>query len=142
MAYFPDDMPGVEPNWDDREFWAACAERRLLVQACAACDTPRHPPSPMCPVCHSTRIRWLDAPDRGRIYSFTVVRHASHPAVTSRLPYVVAVIEFPELHGVRLVSNVTDADPATMKIGQSVDLWWDQLTDGTYLPRFRPSAGA
>jgi uncharacterized OB-fold protein len=140
MAYFPDDMPGVEPNWDDREFWAACAERRLRFQACASCGTPRHPPSPMCPACQSSQVRWLDAPSSGRIYSFTVARHASHPAVASRLPYVVAVIEFPELPGVRLISNVTDVDPALVRIGQAVDLWWDAQKDGTSLPRFRPAA--
>jgi uncharacterized OB-fold protein len=80
-----------------------------------------------------------DAPTRGRIYSFTVIHHAAHPAVASSVPYVVAVIEFPGLPGIRFISNVTDTEPQELAIGIEVELWWDEQRDG-YLPRFRPTS--
>ena len=77
----------------------------------------------------------------GSVYSFTVVRHATHPAVAERLPYIVALVEFAGLPQVRLVSNVTDACVEAVRIGMPVQLWWDRL-DGQpelYVPRFRPA---
>ena len=145
MAYFPADMPEPAPTIDDAAFWDHCAAQRLRFQCCAECRLPRHPPAPICSRCGSTRTHWVEAPERATVYTFTVVHHASHPAVTSRLPYVVAVVDFPLLPPVRLVTNVTDVDPADVRIGMPVHLWWDRLTGGDvtkrpmYLPRFRPA---
>ena len=56
-----------------------------------------------------------------------------------------AVVDFPQLAQVRLVTNVTDVDPAQMRVGLSVRLWWDLLAVADaagrpmYLPRFRPA---
>ena len=141
MAWFPDDMPRPQPTLDDAGFWARCAERSLCFQCCADCGLPRHPPTPLCARCHSARQGWLEAPAQAFVYSFTVVRHATHPAVADRLPYVVAVVEFAGLPQVRLVSNVTDVDPATVHIGMPLQLWWDKLEGEPpmVLPRFRPA---
>ncbi|MBV7486462.1 Zn-ribbon domain-containing OB-fold protein [Bordetella sp. BOR01] len=138
MAYFPADMPGVEPNMDDTGFWDNCRKHRLVFQACSECSVLRHPPTPICPHCHSVQVKWVEAPDEGQVYTYTIVHHASHPAVQSRLPYVVALLEFPGLPGVRLVTNVTDAPPEKVFIGMRLGLWWDDLDDGFSIPRFRP----
>lgn len=142
MAYFPDTMPKPVPTMDDAGFWASCRERRLRFQACAECGTPRHPPTPVCPVCRSLKITWIEAPADAEVFTYTVVHHASHPAVKERLPYVGAVIVFPALPGVRLVSNVTDCDPASVRIGLPVEVWWDDVGEGQTVPRFKPSTSA
>jgi uncharacterized OB-fold protein len=146
MAMFPPEMPGIEPTMDDRPFWDACAERRLRFQACDDCGLLRHPPTPACPDCTSVRVRWVDAPRTAVVYTFTVIHHASHPAVAGNLPYVVAVVEFPGLPGVRLVTNVTGVPPAQVRIGLPLELWWDDIGEGRCVPRFtvaRPaSSGA
>lgn len=140
MSYFPPDMPAPDPNWDDRDFWAHCSEGRLMLQSCADCNVVRHPPTPMCPRCNSTRIAWVEAPAEARVFTYTVVRHAAHPAVADRLPYVVAVVEFPESPGARLVTNLTDVNPEDVRIGMSVRLWWDEIDGGMKIHRFRPAA--
>lgn len=142
MAYFPDNMPKPIPTMDDAGFWAACRDRRLRFQACADCATPRHPPTPVCPVCHSLRTTWVDAPDDAEVFTYTVVHHASHAAVGGRLPYVGAVVVFPSMPGVRLVSNVTDCDPASVRICMELELWWDDVGEGQLVPRFRPRGGS
>lgn len=144
MAYFPNEMPAPEPSMDDAGFWACCAGRSLRFQACADCGQVRHPPTPICSGCHSTRVKWIEAPAEASVYSFTVVHHASHPAVSARLPYVVAVVEFDGLPGVRFVTNVTDVEPNKVHIGMLVRVWWDRLEHGDekaqpmFIPRFRP----
>lgn len=135
--YLPDGVPFPDPPLDAREFWRHCAERRLMFQTCADCATPRHPPTPLCPNCQSTATDWRKAPTDARIYSYTIVHNPSHQAVADRVPYNVAVIEFPDLPGVKLVSNVVDAAPNALKIGLAVVLEWQQHGQGPWLPRFK-----
>lgn len=138
MSWFADDMPRPVPHMDDAGFWEGCAERRLLFQHCAECSTARHPPTPICPACRSSATQWREAPAQAEVYTYTVIHYAAHPAVKDRLPYVAAVVTFAGLEGVRLVTNLTDCDPTRVKIGMSVKLWWDDIGDGQYLPRFSP----
>lgn len=136
MALFPDDMPAPAPEPSDAAFWAHCAAGRLRFQTCAECAIPRHPPTPMCPFCHATGVDWVDPGWKAEIYTYTVIHHASHEAVVGSLPYVVAVVTFPALPGVRLVTNVTGRDPAEICIGMPVSLWFDELENGMRVPRF------
>jgi uncharacterized OB-fold protein len=140
MSYFPADMPRPEPTMDEAAFWDYCSKRSLRFQSCAQCATLRHPPIPMCYRCHSCETNYVEAPMEAQVYSYTVVHHASHPAVTTKLPYVVAVVEFPTLPGVRLITNLTDVEPGEVKIGMRCSLWWDDIGDGMFVPRFRPLA--
>lgn len=137
MAYFSETMPRPEPNMDDGKFWDSCAERCLRIQYCADCDQARHPPTPLCPKCQSAKVEWREVPDSGYIYTYTVVHYAAHPAVSQQLPYVVAAVTFDGCKGVRLVTNITDCDPESIQIGMRVKLWWDDIGNGLYLPRFR-----
>lgn len=93
---------------------------------------------PMCPRCQSCETTWKEASGQAVVYSYTVVHHAAHPAASARLPYVVGVLEFEGMPGVRLVSNVTDIDPKQVRIGATVRLWWDDIGEGMFVPRFRP----
>lgn len=140
MALFPDSMPRPEPTMDEQGFWDACARKTLRFQACGACGSLRHPPAPICGACHATGVRWVDAPARAELFSFTVVHHASHPAVKGNLPYVVGIVSFPDLPGVRLVANVTGIAPGDVRIGMALDLWWDDIGDGMFVPRFLPAS--
>ena len=39
--------------------------------------------------------------------------------------------------GARLLLNITDADPETVRIGDKVRIWFDQVSDTLPLPRAR-----
>jgi uncharacterized OB-fold protein len=140
MSYFLPTMPRPEPNMDDEGFWEKCALRELSFQSCQDCNALRHPPTPVCWNCRSMRVAWTKAPRIAEIFSYTVVHHAIHDAVAERVPYVVASVAFPELPGPRLLTNITDCDPLELFIGMPVELWWDDIGDGMYLYRFKPTS--
>ncbi|MGB6102809.1 MAG: OB-fold domain-containing protein [Pusillimonas sp.] len=140
MGFFPDTMPGVEPDFVDRQFWDHCNQHELRFQACGACGVPRHPPVPVCPKCLSTDQKWTKAPPQAAVYSFTVIHHASHEAVKEMLPYVVATVAFESLPGLRLVSNIVTPDVRQVYIGMPVQLQWDATAQGQQIPRFIPIA--
>jgi uncharacterized OB-fold protein len=136
--WFPDAMPTPAVSRETLPWWQAAAEHRLVVQTCAACATPRHPPGPMCPHCRSTDARWQELPGTGTVYSYTVVHQAFLPALAAHLPYIVAVLELDGAPGVRFISNLVDVDANGVHVGLRVELVWDDIAAGYAVPRFRP----
>ena len=116
-------------------FWAACNERRLAVQRCRGCTRLRHYPQERCPACHGAEYDWATLSGRGEIYSYTVSHRAFHPAWQDRAPYVIATIELEE--GVRMVSEILDAEPDSIRIGLPVEVCFEPLEDFGLIPLFR-----
>lgn len=137
MSYFEAHDVAPIPNGEDKAFWANCAQRRLTFQQCGACEAVTHPPISVCPHCQSIERGWLKAPAEATVFSFTWIHSAAHESVTRSLPYNVVVVEFPGLPGVRLISNVVDADRSSLNIGDAVTLVWEDIGGGMSLPRFR-----
>lgn len=76
----------------------------------------------------------------GRVYSYTIVHYASHPDVAGHLPYVVVLIEFPGMPGVRLVSNLLNVAAEHVEIDMAVQLIWENGPEDIWLPRFTPAS--
>jgi hypothetical protein len=117
--------PIVSP--DNQRFWEAARERRLLIKKCRACDKPHFYPRGLCPFCFSDRTEWIESTGPAILYSYTVMRRAD-PA------YVVAFVTLEE--GVSMMTNIVDADPDRLRIGQAVRLTWREAEDGTPVPMF------
>lgn len=73
------------------------------------------------------------------MFSFTWAHILPRASTATALPYNIALIEFPSLEGVRLVSNVVDAAYGDLRIGQPVELVWEPCGALT-LPRFRKAS--
>ncbi|CAN5478507.1 hypothetical protein BH10PSE17_BH10PSE17_02970 [soil metagenome] len=142
MSYLPASVPAPEPSESSAPFWAWCDRQQLKFQQCEDCGHLVHPPLGVCPQCQSLRRGWTSAPLNGCVFSFTWVHAAAHESVADALPYNVAVIEFSELPGVRLVSNVIDADKTTLRIGLAVTLVWESIDGEHFLPRFAAAGSA
>jgi uncharacterized OB-fold protein len=127
--------PRPAANPDTRFFWDAAFERRLAVQRCCACRALRHPPGPACPECHSLDWEVSDVSGRGTLYSYTVLHHPPAPGFDG--PAVIAVVDLEE--GVRMVSNVVGADPATLTIGEPLEVCFEEQVGWT-VPQFRRPA--
>jgi 3-oxo-4,17-pregnadiene-20-carboxyl-CoA hydratase alpha subunit len=134
--WFPDEMPLPAATAETQPWWEAAREHRLVAQRCVACGTLRHPPGPICPSCSSTTDDWAELSGRGSVYTYTVVHQQFVPA---DVPYVVIAVDLVE--GLRMVSNLVDADPAEARIGLAVELVWEDMGPELALPRFRPARG-
>jgi uncharacterized OB-fold protein len=130
--WFPDSMPLPAANAETLPWWEAAREHRLTAQRCTTCGALRHPPGPVCPACGSTQSDWQELSGRGVVYTFTVVHQQFVPA---DVPYVVVAVELEE--GVRMVSNLVDASPSDIRIGQRVEVTWEDMGPALSLPRFR-----
>jgi uncharacterized OB-fold protein len=137
MPYLPPELPFPEPTAESAPFWEHIAQGRLMFQACGDCGLAVHPPLPVCPACQAANRTWMPAPATGRVFTYTIAHYASHEAVQGHLPYNIAVIEFPDLPGVRLVSNVIDVAPENMAIGMSVEPVFEAAAIDRKIVRFR-----
>ena len=131
----PSVIPHV-PDGDDEFFWDGVAQGHLFLRSCARCGRLQHPPSPMCPSCHSLKWTTRQASGRGTVYSW-IVSH--HPTEADALPRIVVLVDLEE--GVRLVSNLLGVAPADVRNGMAVELCFENY-DGVALPQFRPAVSA
>lgn len=123
----------------DREnawFWEGVARHELLLQRCTACGALRQP-SPGCLACGSLDWDTVAAAGRGTVHTWLVSKHPSREDVE---PRIVALVDLEE--GVRLVSNVVDADPSEVAIGAALELTFRTYDDDVVLPQFTLAAGA
>ncbi len=128
--------PVPEASAYGEPFWAAARDGRLVLQHCPRCDRLQHFPRPWCTVCLNDEMEFVAASGLGAVYSFTVVRRNPNPAFAARLPYVLALIELDE--GVRVMSNVVGCDPARVRVGQRVQVCFEDVDDAHRVPLFTP----
>lgn len=137
--YLPDGLPLPPVDRTNAGFWQAAAEGRLDVQRCDDCGAHRHPPTEGCYRCGSLDWSWDTLPGTGYVFTYTWVAEAIHPSMEPVVPYNVSVVEVDGVSDepVRLLTNVVDATPETLRVGARVTLACDRLTDDVGLPRFR-----
>jgi uncharacterized OB-fold protein len=132
--------PAPAPRLDGytAEFYRFCSRGELRLQRCCDCGRWRHPPRLLCASCRSPRFGWERTAGRGRIYTWTVVHQAVHPAFAGQVPYALVVVELEE--GPRLVTRVRDVAPDELSLGLEVVVSFEEVGP-TVLPWFaRPSA--
>ena len=137
--YLPAGLPLPPVDRTNAGFWRAAAEGHLAVQRCTACGAHRHPPTEGCYRCRSLDWEWDTLPGTGRVFTYTWIVQALHPAIEAAAPYNVTVVEVDGTEGeaVRLVTNVVDATDDTLRVGAAVTLACDRLAPEIGLPRFR-----
>lgn len=119
-----------------KPFFDAARDHKLAVQKCDNCGALRFPAAPMCLKCDSPKASWVTVSGRGKIFSFTIMHRAYHPAF--KAPYALAVVELDE--GPKMTSNIVNIEPSKVKCGMPVEVAYDKLSGEVTLPRFRPAA--
>ena len=141
QTYLPSGLPAPMPANDglDTEFWAAVKRHELVVQRCNACQTFQWGPEWVCHHCHSFDMGWAQVSGRGRIYSWERPWHPVHPALVGQGPYLVVLVELPDIADYApVLFDPDDADSvpspplnkATDWVHVELDLG-DGLKDGT-----------
>ena len=132
-------LPSPVVNADSQPYWSAARERRLVIRRCKACRALHFMPRHLCPVCWSDELEWVDAKGTGSVHSFTIMRRASDQAFAPRVPYVVALIDLEE--GPRMMANVLGDDALDVKIGDPVEVTFEDRGAGAMLPQFKRVTG-
>lgn len=123
-------------NMDAAPFWDGCRHHELRFQRCAKCGRVRWPASFLCPECLSSEAESVVLPPEGTLYSYVVMQKPFHPDVADLVPYVVATVDLAE--GVRIVTNLVDADLTQLRCGDPVTItFWDSETYSRPIARLK-----
>ncbi len=107
-----------------------------MIQYCPSCSCWIHPLAEACPECGGA-LQSRAASGTASVFSFTVNRYPYHPEVSP--PYVIALVELEEQPGLRLVTNIVNCDPASVSIGQRVQVLFEHAGEA-WIPVFEPVA--
>jgi uncharacterized OB-fold protein len=124
---------------DNEFFWTSGADGKLRFQECKACSALIHPPAPVCRYCRSRDIGVRAVSGEATLAGFTVNERFSLPGMPA--PYVIAQVAIAEDPRVRLTTNLVDADPEQLELGQQMEVVFEQAED-VWLPLFRVLAEA
>jgi uncharacterized OB-fold protein len=102
-------------------FWREIPNRYNLVGTkCGNCNKVMFPPRFICPYCRRTgKLDPYKLNPKGKVVTYTTI-YAAANGFEDQTPYTLAVIEMED--GPRLTAQVTDCDPADVKIGDNVEM--------------------
>ena len=94
-------------------------ETRLRAAACDGCSRLHFPPGDACPYCGGAACRERLVGGTGTLFLHTAIA-SRPPGYRGELPFGFGVVELPE--GLRVVTRLTEADPARLRQGQAMRL--------------------
>ena len=122
-------------------FWTSGADGVLRMQRCEDCTRIAHPPTPICPECRSRNRGIVEVSGRATVVGVTVNHHPWLPGFDP--PYVIANVALAEDPTVRLTTNIVDCDPDTVRIGDVVEVRFEEYghkgSAPLHLPLFTPT---
>jgi uncharacterized OB-fold protein len=92
---------------------------RLLGGRCDTCGERHFPVAASCPYCSSDTVTEAPLSPEGTLWAWTAVT-APPPGYRGEVPFGFGVVELPER--IRVVTRITEADPARLQAGQAMRL--------------------
>ena len=131
MSYLNPGLPVPVPMPDglDQPYYDAIAQDRLVLQVCKDCGTYQWGPEWICHNCNSENVVFEEIEPEGRIYSYERVWHPVHPALKEQGPYLIALVEFPNHNGARMIGNLLGDPLQEVKIGATVTAEFEHHKD-------------
>ena len=101
---------------------------------------PRSALFPYTPLFRSRDCEPRTVSGRAQVHTFTINHHPWVPGFDP--PYVVAIVELEEQVGLRLMTNIVGCPIDEVHIGMPVEVCFEELEDGAYLPLFQPASAS
>lgn len=127
----------TRPRWnaDSFPYWQGCLRGELLYQRCDDCGEVVFHPRAACPYCLSDALSWRNSAGQGEVYSFTVQHVPLHPDRAGPSPRVLGIVALAE--GYHMFAEIAADDPADVRVGASVQVFFDRVAEDVALPKFR-----
>jgi len=127
------EFPIPAPNPDSQAYWDAAKNEQLVIRRCTSCAAFHFMPRHVCPHCWSTDLEWVQASGKGTVHSYSIIRRAPIQSYTTRVPYVVALIDLDE--GPRMFANIVGEGALDTQVGSRVGVCFETRADFK-LPQF------
>lgn len=135
MAEYTKPLPAISTL--NQPYWDGLKQREMVLPKCKPCNKVWYPPTRFCPKCWSHDFSWQQLSGRGKVNSWVVFHQAYFSSLKDDIPYNVAEVELEE--GPRLLTNLVEVSNEEIRIGMSVEVVYDDVTDEVTLAKFKPA---
>ena len=128
------------PDAASAPYWAACAEHVLKLPRCSQCRTFAFPPDITCPNCRSLEPAYTyeEVSGRGTVRTWTVVRQSFLQGFDT--PFVLVDVQLDDHPQIRMIGQLVDGADTPLRLGDPVDLTFQDLAPGVSVPAFTKRA--
>jgi len=135
MAEYTKPLPAISTL--NQPYWDGLKQREMVLPKCEPCNKVWYPPTRFCPTCWSRDFSWQQLSGRGKVNSWVVFHQAYFSSLKDDVPYNVAEVELEE--GPRLLTNLVELSQTQIRIGMSVEVVYEDVTDEVTLAKFKPA---
>ncbi|WP_432787694.1 Zn-ribbon domain-containing OB-fold protein [Novosphingobium rhizosphaerae] len=135
MSNSPLPTPAPFVSVETEPYWSGAKAGKLVLPHCRACDHTIWYPKAFCGECGAFDVEWREASGLGTLYSFTQVFRGEGP-YRECASFVLALVDLDE--GARVLTNIVDADPAGLAVGQRLRAVFHDAGEAAALVRFTP----
>jgi len=130
------DRPVPVPDESSHEFWAAAAQRTLMLARCSRCLKLSHPPDAVCANCGVTDpdFAFSAIDGSGYIRSWTIMRQSFLPGFDD--PFVLVDVELRAQQDLRLIGRLIDGVDVPLRLGAPVQTVFEDVAPGVAVPAF------
>jgi uncharacterized OB-fold protein len=115
------EKPVPIPSEDDRPYWDALKQRRLVLSRCTTCGWYTQRSQAVCVNCRGEEFEWSEVSGRAKIYTWAIARQTWVAGFEDELPYVTISVAIEEQPQVLLTTNLTGDFPVDhLAIGLAV----------------------
>lgn len=125
-------------NEDNKPYWDAADQHKLMLQKCNDCNAYAHPPGPTCASCGSDKMTWEDfgSDVTATIYSYIITYRPFLPGFQDDLPTIIALGKLDKAPEVKIMCNVRNCSDKDVKVDMPVKMIWEEINEERALPQW------
>jgi uncharacterized protein len=133
--------PVPVPDPVSQFYWDAAKSGKLAIQGFPEIGLLQHPPSPVPEVAGGAEAGLtpsaVEVSGRGTLFAYTILHQPFHPGFVDAVPLIIGLTELDDAPGVRILTNIVEADPQELRCGLAMEVVFESCGDFA-LPQFRP----
>jgi len=109
----------AQPPFTIEQFYKFMQQGKLMAGKCLRCGKIHLPPRPLCDNCFSQEFEWVEAPEKGKLLTYTII-HIAPTQFQALAPYAVGIIELD--NGLRIPGMIQGAPQDQLKVGMALTI--------------------
>ena len=109
----------TQPPFTIEQFYKFMQQGKLMAGKCLRCGKIHLPPRPLCDNCFSQEFEWVEAPEKGKLLTYTII-HIAPTQFQALAPYAVGIIELD--NGLRIPGMIQGAPQDQLKVGMALTI--------------------
>jgi uncharacterized OB-fold protein len=118
------------PNEQNKPFWDAVNEGRLIVQNCTACNRLHYPYRQRCDTCGSAdHMEWTEVEGKGHIKEYFIIRDSRIRRLMEDQPINMALVTLDQDPGLIFLANLPGTPVGEVPVGAPVEAVFESIRD-------------